>query len=65
MRSHQQLYPRCHATKMVYSPMTVFSPENAALVAVNSAFPRLVIGRSGKFGEAVMFVVGGYEYRDI
>ena len=35
-------------------PMTVFSPEKAVLVAVNSAFPRLVRGRSGRLGEPVM-----------
>ena len=31
--------------------MTVFSPEKAAFVAVNSAFPRLVRGRLGRSGE--------------
>ena len=36
------------------APMTVFSPEKAVLVAVNSAFPRSVRGRSGRLGEPVM-----------
>ena len=38
------------------SPMTVFWPENAALEAVNSAFPRLVRGRFGNLGEEALMV---------
>jgi hypothetical protein len=38
-------------------PMTVFWPENAALVAVNSAFPRLVRGRFGNLGEEALMVM--------
>ena len=37
--------------------MTVFSPEKAVFVAVNSAFPRLTRGRSGRLGDAVMVLV--------
>jgi hypothetical protein len=36
--------------------MTVFFPENAVLVAVNSAFPRLVRGRFGNLGEEALMV---------
>lgn len=44
-----------------YSPMIAFCPANAALVAVMSAFPRLISGRSGRLGvEAVMGI--GYYY---
>ncbi len=38
------------------SPMTVFWPENAFLVAVNSAFPRLRRGRFGNLGEEALMV---------
>ena len=37
-----------------HSPMTVFSPANADLVAVNSAVPRLVRGKSGRSVDAVI-----------
>ena len=37
--------------------MTVFSPANADLVAVNSAVPRLVRGKSGR---SVAAVIVGY-----
>ena len=41
------------------SPMTAFCPENAALMAVNSALPRLIRGRSGRLGvDAVMVYAG-------
>lgn len=36
--------------------MTVFWPEKAALVAVNSAFPRLVRGRFGNLSEDALMV---------
>ena len=38
------------------SPITVFWPENAALVAVNSALPRLVRGKFGILGEEALMV---------
>ena len=43
-------------------PMTVFSPENAAVVAVNSALPRFVRGRLGRSNDPVIVSIRyGYE----
>ena len=42
--------------KKLHSPITVFSPVKADLVAVYSAFSRLVRGRSGRIGETVMII---------
>jgi hypothetical protein len=39
-----------------HSPITVFCPENAAFVAVSSAFPRLVRGKLGSL-EALMVLL--------
>ena len=47
--------------KYQYSPITVCSPVKADLVAVYSAFPRLVRGRSGRIGETVILIVLWYD----
>ena len=52
--SHEPFFLHNNFNYSCNVPMTVFSPEKAVLVAVNSAFPRLVRGRSGRLGEPVM-----------
>ena len=51
---HMNLFVNNNFNYSCNAPMTVFSPEKAVLVAVNSAFPRLVRGRSGRLDEPVI-----------
>ena len=51
---HMNLFVHNNFNYSCNAPMTVFSPEKAVLVAVKSAFPRLVRGRSGRLGEPVI-----------
>jgi len=44
--------------------MIAFRPANAALVAVMSAFPRLISGRSGRLGVEAVMGIGYDDYDD-